>query len=108
MNNGISVSEQETTVNFGRQDDRMDIYTTDQTMITKLLSRVGENKSKSKAGYLLVRKDTINGRIVGIEVTAPKTFLTLRSKKPERKPMTEEQKKAAADRLRKARNHGNE
>ena len=108
MNNGISLAEQETVINFYRTDDRMSIYTSDQTMITKLLSRVGENKSKSQAGYLLVREDKIDGRIVGIEVTDPKTFRTLRSKKPERKPMTEEQKRAAADRLRKARNHGNE
>jgi len=107
MNNGISVSKQETTVNFGRQDDRMDIYTTDQTMITKLMKLLKKSEQNGEAGYMLVREEKMNGRVVAIEVSAPKHLLSLRTPKKKRE-LSDEERQALAERMRKARNHDND
>lgn len=44
MTSGISLAEQETVINFYITDDRMSIYTSDQTMITKLCILVEKTK----------------------------------------------------------------
>ena len=107
MNSGIRLEEQETVVNFYRTDHRMSIYTSDQTMITKLMKLLKKSEQNEEAGYMLVREEKMNGRVVAIEVSAPKHLMSLRMPK-EKRELTDEERKAMADRLRKARNHGNE
>ena len=107
MKNGISLAEQETVIDFYRTDDRMSIYTSDQTMISKLRKTLSKNTQKLNSGYLLEREEKINGRTVAIEVSAPKNLLSFRMPR-EKRELTDEERKAMADRLRKARNHGNE
>lgn len=107
MNNGIRLEEQETVVSFYRTDHRMSIYTSDQTMITKLMKLLKKSEQNEEAGYILVREEKMNGRVMAIEVSAPKHLLSLRTPKKKRE-LTDEERKAMADRMRKARNHGNE
>lgn len=107
MNNGIRLEEQETVVNFYRVDHRMSIYTSDQTMITKLMKLIEKSEKNSESEYILVREEKMNGRVVAIEVSAPKHLMSLRMPKKKRE-LTEEEIKELADRMRKARNHGND
>lgn len=107
MNSGIRLEEQETVVNFYRTDHRMSIYTSDQTMITKLMKLLKKSEQNEEAGYILVREETMNGRVVAIEVSAPKHLMSLRMPKKKRE-LTDDERKAMADRMRKAGNHGNE
>ena len=107
MNNGISLEEQETVVNFYRTDRRMSIYTSDQTMITKLMKLLKKSEQNGEAGYMLVREEKMNGRVVAIEVSAPKHLLSLRTPKKKRE-LSDEERQALAERMRKVRNHGNE
>ena len=107
MTSGISLAEQETVINFYRTDDRMSIYTSDQTMITKLMKLLKKSEQNEEAGYILVREEKMNGRVVAIEVSAPKHLLSLRTPKKKRE-LSDEERRALAERLRKARNHGNE
>lgn len=107
MNNGIRLEEQETVVNFYRVDHIMSIYTSDQTMITKLMKLIEKSEKNSESGYILVREEKMNGRVVAIEVSAPKHLMSLRMPK-EKRELTDEERKAMADRMRKARNHGND
>ena len=107
MNNGISLAEQETVINFYRIDDRMSIYTSDQTMISKLRKSLSKNPQKLNTGYLLEREEKPNGRTVAIEVSAPKNLFSLRNPMKKR-DLTDEERKAMAERMRKVRNHGND
>lgn len=107
MNNGISLAEQETVINFYRTDHRMSIYTSDQTMITKLMKLLKKNEQNDEAGYMLVREEKMNGRVVAIEVSAPKHLLSLRTPKKKRE-LSYEERQALAERMRRARNHDND
>lgn len=107
MNSGIRLEEQETVVNFYRTDHRMSIYTSDQTMITKLMKLLKKSEQNEEAGYILVREEKMNGRVVAIEVSAPKHLISLRMPKKKRE-LTDEERKAMADRMMRARNHGND
>ena len=99
MTSGISLAEQETVVNFYRTDDRMSIYTSDQTMISKLRKSLSKNPQKLNTGYLLEREEKLNGRTVAIEVSAPKNLFSLRSPMKKR-DLTDEERKANFNRYR--------
>ena len=98
MNNGIRLEEQETVVNFYRIDHRMSIYTSDQTMITKLMKLLKKSEQNEEAGYIPVREEKMGGRVVAIEVSAPKHLISLRMPKKKRE-LTDEERKAMADML---------
>lgn len=90
----VTMLEQETTIRIGRADELAYLDTTDSTMITKV------NKLLETEGtqWKLIKDDG-----VGIRATFPKNLVTLRAKTIERKKMTEEEKKAFADRMQKYR-----
>ena len=97
---GISMDERETVIQFGRTEDEMTIYTTDETMITKL------EKLVEGGEYKIIEEHKLqNGRIIGKTYQANKGLLTLRSHKKDgqRRPMTEEEKKAFVERVTNAR-----
>ena len=107
MTSGISLAEQETVINFYRTDHRMSIYTSDQTMITKLMKLLKKSEQNEEAGYVLVREEKMNGRVVAIEVSAPKHLLSLRTPKKKRE-LSYEERQALAERMRKARKYDND
>ncbi len=93
---GLMIEEQETHVNFNRNDDRAIVYTSDTTMMTKLNKLVElqdaewvlESVSKSKTG-----------EVIGRTYSCPVNFISFRSKRVNRS-YTQEQKREIADRLR--------
>ena len=90
-------ADQNTTINFSRTEDGMTITTTDRTVMTKL-----DKLCESSEHYTLVNTETKGKEIVSKEYTCDdKTLLSFRGKKG--RTMTEEEKKAAAERLRAAR-----
>ena len=98
--NGIPMDERETVVQFGRMDGQMTIYTTDETMMTKL------NKLVEGGEYEVIEEHKLqNGKLIGRTYQADKTLLTFRSHKKEgqKRMMTEEEKKAFVERVQNAR-----
>lgn len=95
----LSLEEQETHINFSRGDSRAMIYTSDTTMVTKLhkLECLEGTEWKLEEVYRLE-----NGEEVGRTYSCPVSFISFRSKRVKRE-YTEEQKRQAADRLRKGR-----
>lgn len=92
----VSLAEQETVIQYGREDDHATIYTSDSTRMTKLDRLCKE----SPEFYSLkeVAKDQ-DGHIVSKTYTlSDKKMVSFRGKKMSR-VMTEEQKAAAAERL---------
>lgn len=97
----LSLEEQETTIHFMRDEKHATIYTTDRTSITKYDRLCKE----APEYYQLVKVDTIKGKICGKTYKlTDKALVSLRSKKRENN-LTEEQKEAARERMRKLRNN---
>ena len=95
---GLSVNEQETVVNFERNTDKATVYTSDSTMLTKLHKLMEKNPKE----WRLIDKGRIDGDIVSETFECPKRLISFRTSTTSR-VMTEEQREAAAERLKKAR-----
>ena len=82
--------EQETVITWDRATAMMNIYTADPALIRRL---------KGLQSYKLIREHKQGGQVVACDFEAEKRCLTLRSKPP-KSNLTEEQRKAASERLR--------
>ncbi|MDO4334075.1 MAG: hypothetical protein Q4C58_15515 [Eubacteriales bacterium] len=88
--------EQETHINFNRDDERAMIHTSDTTMITKLNKLVGI----SGAEWRKEREERLQrtGELVGVTYSCPVSFISFRSKRIARS-YTDEQKAEIGKRL---------
>lgn len=86
----MTLEEQETVITWDRSTSMMNVYTADPALIRRL---------KGLQSYKLIREHRQGGKVVACDFEAEKKLLTLRSKATAR-TMTEEQKKAAGERLR--------
>lgn len=97
-NMAVSIEEQEICINAMRDEKFATIYSSDSTYITKLDRLCKENSDM----YSLI-EDTGRGKKYLLK---DKSLISFRSKKTTR-VMTDEQKQASAERLRKARENKN-
>lgn len=97
---GLSVQEQETTVSFLKDSDTCIVYTSDSTIMTKI-DKFVENKNapfwKLKEEHRLQ-----NGELIGKTYETNKKLISFR-KNIVTRGLTDEQKKASAERIRKWR-----
>lgn len=94
-----NAEEQETSISMMRNDDKVLIFTSDNTFITKLkrvISRCPDNFKCYVSGY------DRNNNPVGYFIEGPKKILSIRAGKSKR-PLTTEQRAERAARMRKAR-----
>lgn len=97
---GVSTDEQETTINYSRTDKEAEVYTSDNTVLTKIKNIFNNNDCEWKL------KDVVrdqNGNIIGVFFVVPKKLISLRAKTT-KSSLTDEQRVAAAERLKKSRN----
>ena len=94
---GLSISEQETTISFMRDSDVCTVYTSDSTVMTKL-DKLAENEN-SPHWKLKSEHKTTDGELVGKTYETNKRLISFRANITTRE-MTEEQKEAAAERMR--------
>ena len=87
----VPTDEQETVIQFDRNGTDCHVYTTDSTMMTKLDKK-----------YKRIKQDYANGKPVAAYYEFDKKLLSFRSKIPKR-TLTDEQKKAVSERLKKGR-----
>lgn len=92
---GLMVEEQETQVNFNRNDKRAMIYTSDSTMMTKLNKLVELQDTEWKLESVSKLK---NGELIGKTYSCPVSFISFRKKKVKR-TYSEAEKKEIAERL---------
>lgn len=90
MSNSVLVSEQETSVLYMRDQDYAEIYTSDSTQITRL-----DKLCNKSPNYYSLTTDTGRGKTYRV---SDKSLISFRSAKRE---MTDEQRKAAGERMRK-------
>jgi len=96
---GIPVNEQETTINFARDGKTASIYTSDSTVMTKL-DKLAAQKDSS---YRVVELHTLSGTVVAKTYECGSKRLISFRAGGRKSTMSEEQRKAAAERLRIAR-----
>lgn len=94
----VSTDEQETVVQISRINGKATIYTSDTTMLTKLHKLMNKNPEE----WRLVHQDTVSEEVVSETFECPKKLISFRASTSSR-VMTEEQRRAAAERLKKAR-----
>ena len=87
-----SNAEQETTINFGRDEKGAEIWTTDLTQYTRL----DKLCVQSPELYQCIQVEMIGNQIAAKKYRiADKSLITLRSKKPTGRTLTEEQRQQA-------------
>jgi hypothetical protein len=87
---GLSRLEQEVIITFNAAEEGIKIYTAYPPLMRKLAS---------SPEYTLVKEYRQDGEVVAMDFTAGRNMITIRSKAPARREMTEEEKMAAAERL---------
>lgn len=90
LSNSVSISEQEVCINFMRDEGFATIYTSDTTYMTKL-----DKLCKTSPDMYVLITDTGRGKTYRVK---DKTLINFRAKKRE---LSEEQKIAAGERMRK-------
>ena len=101
---GVLYDEQETIVSFTRGEDVALITTTDPTVFTQLKKKVLTNPEEWELDSVTIRAGETNAFALSSATFAcPKRLVSFRSKPGEGRRLTEEQKAAAAERLKKAR-----
>ena len=96
---GVSTDEQETTINFSRTDKEAEVYTSDNTVLTKIKNMFSSDDCEWKLKNVV--KDQ-KGNVVSVFFSVPKKLISLRAKTV-KSSLTDEQKQAAAERLKNAR-----
>lgn len=96
---GVSADEQETTINYSRTDKEAEVYTSDNTVLTKIKNMFSSDDCEWKLKNVV--KDR-KGNVVSVFFSVPKKLISLRAKTV-KSSLTDEQKQAAAERLKNAR-----
>lgn len=81
---GLPIYEQETNINFMRDEDIAVVYTSDSTTMTKLDKLITLPDTEWKLKEIHRLQDT--GEIVGKTYTCPKKFISFRSVRRQGKP----------------------
>lgn len=89
---GLSIHEQETVIQFNRDETNATIYTSDRTVMTRL-NKFPDTYQKSKEDL-----DETTGEVLAVTYRVPKKLISFRSKFVTSR-QTEEQKQAAGERL---------
>ena len=96
---GVSTDEQETTINYGRNDEEAEVYTSDNTVLTKIKNIFSSDDCEWKLTNVVKDK---KGNVVSVFFSVPKKLISLRAKTV-KSSLTDEQRRAAAERLKNAR-----
>lgn len=88
----LPTDEQETNINFLRNEDVAEVYTSDSTTITKLDKAVEAGTWKLKQNHYL----RATGELIGKTYEAPKEFISFRTRK---RTMSDEQRQALSERM---------
>ena len=92
--------ESETSINIMKDEPNASIYTSDNVYLTKIKRAIIANPEEWKITNIIWR---IDGSISGIMATAPKKYISLRSKKNPGRLITEEDRVRAKDNITKWR-----
>lgn len=87
---GLSRLEQETIIKFNAEEAGIEIYTAYPPLMRKL---------SASPDYKMVKEYKQDGEVIAMDFKAGRNMITIRSKKPAKREMTEEEKQIARERL---------
>lgn len=93
-----TMDEQETTISFGRKDDRASVYCNDSTILTKIAKALNAQGSSWVLEETIMSKDGVTPS--GYKFSCPKAMIKFKAKG---RNLTEEQKEALKVRFAKAK-----
>ena len=99
---GNLIDESEVCVTALKSEDVAEVYTSDNVYLTKFKKLVEANPDAWKITQIVERSD---GTISGVMLQAPKKFISFRASERVGRVMTDEEKAAAVERLRAARDN---
>ena len=94
--------EQETAINWLRDDDIAIVCTSDFTMVTKLSKAMAKDPDNYKCYYYECNRDKETGRLGNYFFEVPKKLIAFRAER-EARQMTEEQREIVRERFKKNR-----
>ena len=101
---GVSTDEQETVIVFSRNSDTASVETTDPTVLTKLKKYAAANPDEWVLTNVTTGQDESDPmKITSICFECPKKLISLRSKSPSPRELTEEERAEIAERMRNVR-----
>ena len=97
--------EQETSINWMRDDTSAVICTSDYTVVTRIARAMARDPKNYRCYYYECNRDKETGRLGNYFFEIPKKLVSFRAdrEKSAKKEMTEEQRKAISERFRKAK-----
>lgn len=95
----LHLFERETTFGWDKSTDICSLITFDQSLDRKLMGYCKKYPDKFK----MVSEQIYDDQVEGHEFTFPKNLVSIRQPTAKKKELTEEQKKSATERLKKAR-----
>lgn len=99
---GNASEESEVCITALKSEDVADVYTSDNVYLTKFKKLIEANPDVWKIAQVVERSD---GTVSGVMLRIPKKCLSFRAAERVGRVMTDEEKAAAAERLRAARNN---
>ena len=99
---GNTSEESEVCVTALKSEDIANIYTSDNSYLTKFKKLIETNPDAWKITQVVERS---NGTVSGVMLQAPKKFISFRAVERVGRVMTDEEKTAAAERLRALRSN---
>ena len=93
---GTMVTEQETVINFSRDSSEATVYTSDSTVMTKL-DKLADSENANAPFWKVIKEHRVDGEIVAKTYVTNKRLISFRAGIKE---LTEDQKEAAAKRMR--------
>lgn len=92
----VPIFEQETVIQFSRDSKEARIWTSDTTMMTKL-----DNICAESSAYRVLSIGRIDDEVVNKEYVTDKALISLRKNRNKTRELSEEEKTALVERLRK-------
>lgn len=93
---GTMVTEQETVINFSRDSNEATVYTSDSTVMTKL-DKLADPENSNAPFWKVTKEHRVDGEIVAKSYVTNKRLISFRAGIKE---LSEDQKEAAANRMR--------
>ena len=102
--------EQETAINWFRDDDIAVVCTSDYTVVTRISKAMAKDPKNYRCYYYESNRDKDTGRLGNYFFEIPKKLISFHAQKTtsNKKEMTEDQRKAVAERFKAAREKKND
>ena len=100
--------EQETAINWMRDDDIAIVCTSDFTVVTRISKAMAKDPKNYRCYYYECNRDKETGRLGNYFFEIPKKLISFHAKRESKNAMSEEQRKAVAERFRKGREKKND